>query len=75
MIFQNCTKVYLIVLTKLYTPKFVTEGEGIYKQLSSAAFIIAFQICHYAYGYTKELSKQLQGSTIEIIRAYKLAHE
>ena len=53
----------------------MTEEQGIYKQRNSVAFIIVFQICHYFYGYTKGLSKQLQGSIIEIIRAYKLTHE
>ena len=46
------------------------EASGLLKQLQNLAFITRFQT--YIYGYTKGLSKQLQGSTIEIIKAYEI---
>ena len=46
------------------------EASGLLKQLQNLAFITSFQT--YIYGYTKGLSKQLQGSTIEIIKAYEI---
>ena len=52
--------------------KSLTEAAGINKRLKSSAFQVALDVCHYIYGYTNGLSKKLQGSTIEIIRAYKL---
>ena len=55
-----------------FNPKSVNEASGIRKQLKSSSFIVAFQTCHYAYGYTKGLSKQLQGSTIAIAKAYDM---
>ena len=33
---------------------------------------IRFQTCKYLYGYTKGLSQQLQGSTVEIAQAYEM---
>ena len=55
-----------------FDPKSLCEAAGINKQLKSSVFQVAFHICYFIYGYTKGLSKQLQGSTIEIIRAYEL---
>ena len=52
-----------------FDPKSVTEASGLSKQLRSPSFIISFQTCYYLFGYTKGLSKQLQGSTIEILKA------
>ena len=39
-----------------FDPKSVSEASGIRKQLKSSSFIVAFQTCHYTYGYTKGLS-------------------
>ena len=35
---------------------------------------IRFQTCKYLYGYTKGLSQQLQGSTVEIAQAYEIVY-
>ncbi|CAM1326792.1 Uncharacterised protein r2_g3575 [Pycnogonum litorale] len=51
-------------------PKSVTEGNGIYKQLTDTKFFISFQVCRFLFGFTKALSIQLQGTNMEIIRAY-----
>ena len=59
-------------LDNRFDPKSLCEAARINKQLKSLVFQVAFHVCHYIYGYTKGLSKQLQGSTIEIIRAYEL---
>ena len=41
-------------------------------QLQNPGFIISFQTCRYIYCYTKGVSKQLQASTTEIIKAYEM---
>ena len=51
-----------------FDPTSLNEVVGINKQLKNSAFQVAFHACHYMYGHTKGLSKQLQGSTVEIIR-------
>ena len=55
-----------------FDAKSTTEAAGLLKQLQSLSFIISFHTCHYLFGFTKELSKQLQGSTIEIAKAYEV---
>ena len=50
----------------------MTEASGLRKQLRSSSFIVCFQTCKYLYGYTKGLSQQLQGSTVEIAQAYQM---
>ena len=59
-------------LENKFDSKSLCEAARISKQLKSSIFQVAFHVCHYIYGYTKDLSKQLQESTIEIIRAYEL---
>ena len=55
-----------------FDAKSTTEAAGLLKQLQSLSFIISFHTCHYLFGFTKELSKQLQGSTIEIAKVYEM---
>ena len=55
-----------------FDSKAVIEASGLLKQLQNRGFITSFQICCYIYGYTKGLSKQLQGSLIEIIKTYEM---
>ena len=55
-----------------FDAKSTTEAAGLLKQLQSSSFIISFHTCHYLFGFTKELSKQLQGSTIEIAKVYEM---
>ena len=50
----------------------MTEASGLRRQLRSSSFIVCFQTCKYLYGYTKGLSQQIQGSTVEIAQAYEM---
>ena len=53
-----------------FDPHSVTEASGLHRQLESSSFLIAFKTCHYIFGFTEGLSKQLQGSSMEIVSAY-----
>ena len=55
-----------------FDSKSTIEAAGPSKQLQSSSFIISFHTCHFLFGFTKELSKQLQGSIIEITKAYEM---
>ena len=55
-----------------FDAKSTPEAAGLLKQLQSSSFIVSFHTCHYLLGFMKELSKQLQGSTIEIGKAYEI---
>ena len=55
-----------------FDKKTVIEASRLLKQLQHPRFIISFQTCRYIYGFTKSLSKHLQGSTSEIIKAYEM---
>ena len=50
--------------------KSVTDASGLLNQITSSNFIAAFQTCRYLFGFTKGLSILLQGSTMDLIRAY-----
>ena len=52
-------------------PKYCTEGIGLNKQLRSSYFIVAFVVCCYIFGFSKGLSRQLQGMSLDIITAYE----
>ena len=54
-----------------WDPKSVNEGSGLLKQLTTAKFFVAFQVCRYLFGFTKALSLQLQGTDMEICHAYE----
>ena len=81
--FENLTNLYESVIHRFESikrngdpenhfdkKKTVIEASRLLKQLQNPGFIRSFQTCRYMYGYTKSLSKQLQGSTSEIIKAY-----
>ena len=53
-----------------FDPHSVTEASGLHRQLESSSFLIAYKTCHYIFGFTEGLSKQLQGSSMEIVSAY-----
>ena len=55
-----------------FDAKSTTEAAGLLKHLQGSFFIISFHTCYYLFRFTKELSKQLQGSTIEIAKAYEM---
>ncbi|XP_035660282.1 52 kDa repressor of the inhibitor of the protein kinase-like [Branchiostoma floridae] len=48
-----------------------TEAGGLLSQLKRPAFLCAFECALYIFGYTKSLSTLLQGSTMDIIKAYE----
>ena len=54
-----------------WNAKSVTEANGLLKAISSDRFIAAFQTNLYFFGYTKPLSCLPQGSTQDILTAYK----
>ncbi|XP_064639798.1 52 kDa repressor of the inhibitor of the protein kinase-like [Lineus longissimus] len=53
-----------------WDPKTVTEANGLQGQLRNAKSIVPFTTCHYIFGFTKGLSRQLQGMALDIITAY-----
>ena len=55
-----------------FDAKSTTQAAGLLKQLQDLPFIISFHACHYLFGIMKEHPKQLQGSTIEIAKAYEM---
>ena len=40
-------------------------------ELSSSNFLIAFQVASFVFGFTKDLSILLQGTTMNIVKAYE----
>ena len=59
---------------KIWDGKTITEAQGLLHNISSPAFIAAFEVNLHMFGYTKPLSCLLQGSTIDVINAYKEIH-
>ena len=55
-----------------FDSKTVIQASGLLQQLQNPVFIIPFQTFCYINGYTKEISTQLQNSTVEIIEAYEM---
>lgn len=53
-----------------YDVKTITEASGLLQYLLSSKFISSFTIAEHMLGYTKNLSKQLQGSSKSIAAAY-----
>lgn len=54
-----------------YDTKTITEASGLLRYLQSAPFIAAFVISEHMLGYTKTLSKRLQGSSISVLSAHR----
>ena len=48
-----------------------TEAQGLYHQIKRPEFICAFQTALYLFGYTKGMSRSLQGSTLNVVEAYR----
>ena len=59
----------------IWEGKPITEASGLYAQLTSPAFLVAFQVCQYVFGFTKILATLLQGSEMDIITAYQHIEE
>ena len=55
----------------VWNSKSMTEANGLLRSFCSDQFIAAFQTNLYFSGYTKGLSCLLQGSTLDILAAYK----
>ena len=55
-----------------FDAKPITEAAGLLKQLRNLSFIISFHTCHYLFDFTKKPSKQLQGPTTDIAKAYDM---
>ena len=67
----NCLDCIAVNEDNKWDPKTVTEATGLKKQLQSSNFIVAFVICHHIFGFSKGLSRQLQGASLDIITAYE----
>ena len=52
----------------------ISEAQGLLHKISSPGFIAAFKVNHHMFGYTKQLSILLQGSTMYVITAYNDIH-
>ena len=49
----------------------VTQASGLARSISSPTFIAGFHVCRHVFGFTNALSTQLQGSSKDILEAYK----
>ena len=56
---------------RCWDPKSVTQASGLNAQLRSSKFIISFTVCHYIFGFTVGLSRLLQGTSMDIVKAYE----
>lgn len=56
---------------RCWDPKSVTQASGLNAQLRSSKFIISFTVCHYIFGFTVGLSRLLQGTSKDIVKAYE----
>lgn len=54
-----------------FDSKTVNEASGLNTQLRSSQFLVSFVICQYIFGFTKGLSRLLQGTSMDIVTAYK----
>ena len=51
--------------------KTITEANGLLFNITTPSFIAAFKTNLYFFGYTKHMSINLQGSTMDVISAYR----
>ena len=49
--------------------KSTTEASGLLKDICSSEFLISFYICRYFFGFTKDVAKQLQGTSKDVLSA------
>ena len=59
------------MLQKKWDANSTTEANGFLKDIQSSEFLIAFYICRYFFRYTKDISKQLQGASKDVLSAYE----
>lgn len=55
---------------KKWDAKSKTEAQGLFHQIKNPAFIAAFDTAKRLFGFTIGLSRSLQGSTLDVIKAY-----
>ena len=51
--------------------KSTTEANGLLKAIQSSQFLVAFYTCRYFFGFTKNIAKLLQGTSKDVLAAYK----
>ncbi|XP_041357674.1 52 kDa repressor of the inhibitor of the protein kinase-like [Gigantopelta aegis] len=51
--------------------KNVTDANGLLCQITTSSFIVAFKCAKYLFGYTSALAVMLQGTTMDVIKAYQ----
>ena len=56
---------------KKWDAKSKTEAQGLFHQIKNPVFIAAFCTAKYLFGYTRGLSRSLQGTTQDVVEAYK----
>ena len=60
-----------ITLHKGWERKSVDVANGLLKNIADSTFLVALNVCSYTLGFTKQLSVMLQGTTMDVIEAYK----
>ncbi|XP_072172497.1 52 kDa repressor of the inhibitor of the protein kinase-like [Diadema setosum] len=58
-------------IDETWSPKAVTEANGILTSISTPSFIVAYVCASYLFRYTKSLSKMLQGTSMDVVNAYE----
>lgn len=57
--------------TKRWDTQSMTDATGLLKQIRSSEFLVSFYVCKYFFGFTKNISKSLQGETKDLMSAYE----
>ncbi|XP_065177014.1 52 kDa repressor of the inhibitor of the protein kinase-like [Sycon ciliatum] len=50
--------------------KSVTDACGLLRDIRSSEYLIAFHVCRYFFGFTKDIARLLQGSSMDVFTAY-----
>lgn len=66
----HCLDSIMTNFDRMWDAKGMAGANGLYSQLISANFTVAFQICWYDFGYSKSLAAVLQGVSLDIVTAY-----
>ena len=51
----------------MWDPKTVIEASGILNQMTDGNIFVSFHSCKFLLGFTKPLSKALQGSDLDVV--------
>ena len=60
-----------IISDKGWDHKTVDSANGLLKNITESTFLVALHVCSYTLSFTKQLSLMLQGTTTDVIEAYK----